>query len=132
MYKAIPRAGLFSQGYVARDILSDEVIEDLGDASSRLFGSIRENDAFRGWRPDFRMRLVHCENDDVVPVENAVAAYEAFGGGTAVNIDLVYVQPVRFAAAKADVHTRAFASAMMEGLSYICRTESALLTAGRD
>ena len=126
MYKTIPRAGLFSQGYVARDILNDAVVEDLGDTSSLLFRTIRENDAFRGWKPSFTMRLVHCENDDVVPVGNAIAAYEAFGGRAAANMELVFVQPVNFAAANANVHTRAFATALMEGISYICRTESAM------
>jgi pimeloyl-ACP methyl ester carboxylesterase len=127
MYKAIPRAGLFSQRYAARDVLNDAVMENLEDTSSPLFRAIRDNDAFRGWKPDFAMRIVHCKDDDVVPVENAIAAYEAFGGRTAVNVNLVYVQPVEFASASADVHTRAFASAMMDGLSYICRTESAII-----
>jgi len=64
---AIPRVGLFSHRYIARDILRGNVMKDFGDASSPVFKAIRENDAFRGWKPDFQMRIVHCEKDDVVP-----------------------------------------------------------------
>ena len=124
MTPAIPRAGLFSHRYIARDILRSDVMKDLGDASSPVFKAIRENDAFRGWKPDFQMRIVHCEKDDVVPVENAIAAYYAFGGPEAANVDLVYVPPVDFAAAIVDIHTRAFSTALIDGFSYIYRTES--------
>jgi len=126
MSAVIPRAGLFSHRYVACDVLDSETIEDLGDPSSMVFKAIRENDAFRGWKPDFPMRIVHCEKDDVVPVENAIVAYRAFGGPEAANVELIYVEPVDFAAGSADIHTRAFSTAMFDGFSYITRIESML------
>ncbi|MCE1195825.1 S9 family peptidase, partial [bacterium] len=132
MYKTIPRAGLFSRRYRASDILGAEVLRELGDSSSPLFKAIRENDAFRGWSPDFAMRIVHCETDDVVPVENAIAAYRAFGGPEAANVELVYVRPVDFAADSADVHTRAFPAALLDGFSYIEKNESAMRDDRRD
>lgn len=124
MFAEIPRAGLFSHRYIARDILGSDVIKDLRDVSSPLFKAIRENDAFRGWKPTFLMRIVHCEKNDVVPAENAIAAYYAFGGSETTNVELVYVQPVTFAATRADIHTRAFPTALLDGFSYIYRTES--------
>lgn len=123
-FATLPRTGTFPRTFKACDILRQEVLEDLADESSPLFAAIRENDAYRGWKPSFPMLEVHCGEDEVVPVENALAALRAFEDSGSADVELLLVPPVDMARGRVDCHTRAFPTALIEGLSYILGIEA--------
>jgi pimeloyl-ACP methyl ester carboxylesterase len=60
-----------------REIFSQRVIEGLEDEQSRIFKVLRDNDPYR-WKPGMKMRLYHCETDDVLPFENSEIAHREF------------------------------------------------------
>ncbi len=61
-----------------RDILSTEFATLLDDDTSIVVDLLSENDAWRDWIPQMKMKMFHCVEDDLVTVSNTVVAMEGF------------------------------------------------------
>jgi hypothetical protein len=63
------------------DILSDEMMDPSSVLNMALMECLRMNDLTAGWTPSHPARLYYSEADKVVPYENSIAVYDAFGAG---------------------------------------------------
>lgn len=62
------------------DILSAELIDKDSAVCKALYECLEKNDLTQGWTPVRPMKLYYSEADKVVPCDNALAVYDAFGG----------------------------------------------------
>ena len=73
-----------------KSILTQVALNDLADENSDMAAILKDNDAYRDWVPEMRMKIFHCAYDDVIPVENAQIAYDYFmehGAGDNVELE---------------------------------------------
>lgn len=70
---------LYVSEILLEDILSPELLDRGSDVSKALFECLGKNDLTSGWVPVHPMKLYYSETDKVVPHENALDAFEAFG-----------------------------------------------------
>lgn len=76
---------------VPRSVLKDDVVADMQDEDSALVAVLRENDSYRGWVPQMRLRMYHHVDDELVPHENSAVAHEAFVEAGAPRVELIDV-----------------------------------------
>lgn len=69
-------------------VLSTAFRTDLANTASLLVQTLAINDAYYNWQPTFPLRLIHNQDDDLVPVQNATLAAAAFAGRSNVTTDL--------------------------------------------
>ncbi len=75
---------------IPRDMLDTTWVSKMLGPETFLWRTRLEENDLLNWTPRSRTRLYHCENDDQIPYDNAVAALESFTGGMAsANVDLV-------------------------------------------
>jgi len=58
-------------------LLTETIIESVGDTQSEVYNALLANDLYNTWVPDVNMHMYHSSQDDAVPVENSrtAAAY---------------------------------------------------------
>lgn len=61
------------------DILSEEILTKESELSRALYECLELNDLTKGWTPSHPIELFYSELDEIVPYENAMAVYNAFG-----------------------------------------------------
>lgn len=79
------RAALPGGGVDTPDsLLTESIIESVGDTQSGVYQALVENDLYNTWIPEVNMHMYHSSQDDAVPVENSrtAAAYFLSQGST--------------------------------------------------
>ncbi|HTP64380.1 MAG TPA: lipase family protein [Geobacteraceae bacterium] len=101
---------------VAKSVLTQQFITDLGSTTSAIYGYLQQNDTYRGWAPNMPVRMFHNPADDLVPFANSQVAFNAFSSAGAkkwvtlvASPDTVYltnstVPTVHVAAAVPEIH----------------------------
>ena len=75
---------------VAKEILTDNAIEQLNNPESAIYKALEENNSYY-WTPEMPMRLHHAKGDNAIPYKNAEVAYNYFKAGGAPHMDLVEI-----------------------------------------
>lgn len=70
---------LYVSEILLEDILSPQLMDTESEVCKALFECLRKNDLTSGWTPVHHMKLYYSTSDEVVPHENALDAFEAFG-----------------------------------------------------
>ena len=110
---------------VARDMLTDELLAELAppaEPSGAVYARLKENTIFHrvDWMPTMPVQPVHCETDDIVPYANAEALHAAYAARGLYNVlPPIKVPPLPMAEDLADIHLRAFPTAMLAGFAFI-------------
>lgn len=73
------------------DIFAPELFDDNSAMAKTVYACLKDNDLTQGWSPKAKVTIFHSKGDDVVPVENAEAAYEALKGSGNVTLDYAIV-----------------------------------------
>jgi pimeloyl-ACP methyl ester carboxylesterase len=114
---------------VLRNLITDSLAGQLKTETGAVYGRLLENTAFRtGWNPNMLVQMVHCPADDIVPVENTLAAKSAWSLLPNV-LEPIYVAPVPLPdelSSLADIHLRAYPTALLAGFTFIGVVESGL------
>lgn len=71
--------GLGADELLLEDILSPVLLDKDSEVCTALYKCLEMNDLTQGWAPQHPIRLYYSEVDKVVPCDNALAVYEAFG-----------------------------------------------------
>lgn len=61
------------------DLLSDVMFDENSEIIKDLYKCLEKNDLTKGWTPSHPIKLFYGTGDRVVPYENSVSVYEAFG-----------------------------------------------------
>ena len=110
---------------VAREMLTDELLAELAppaEPSGAVYARLKENTIFHrvDWMPMMPVQPIHCETDDIVPYANATALYTAYASRGLYNVlPPIKVPPLPIAEDLADLHLRAFPTAMLAGFAFI-------------
>ncbi len=76
-------------GYQTHSFLKDSFIQDMRDGTeTRLSKNLRRNNLY-DWKPKTTMRIVHGEDDKVIPYDNAVKTVDEMIANGATNIELI-------------------------------------------
>lgn len=70
---------LYVSEILLEDILSPQLMDTGSEVCKALFECLRKNDLTSGWTPIHPMKLYYSTSDAVVPHENALDAFDAFG-----------------------------------------------------
>ena len=110
-------------GTFPSDMLTPGALSDLSAGTGIVFGTLEANDGWVGWTPRSPVVLVHCPQDDVVPVANrdvAVAQFQEEGVGVAALVKTIDVQPVTFIESLlGSTHVAAYPTAMLAAFTAI-------------
>ena len=68
-------------GATLGEILNLDYIEANPEHLNRLLGLMDRQNLCTGWQPQYRLKLLHCNPDGVVPYANFEEAYENLGNG---------------------------------------------------
>ena len=96
-------------------VLSAAFRTDLANTASQLVQTLAINDAYFNWQPTFPLRLIHNQDDDLVPVQNANLAAAAFAGDSNVTTDIYTFNST----ALGSVHATSLPVATVLGFRYI-------------
>lgn len=96
-------------------VLSSAFRTDLSNTASQLVQTLVINDAYYNWQPTFPLRLIHNNDDDLVPVQNATLAAAAFAGQSNVTSELYTFNST----ALGSVHATSLPVATVLGFRYI-------------
>ncbi len=95
-------------------------VPEVLQSGGSVYDCLAENDAWQGWGSTPRPVFVHCPLDDVVPVENAVAAATALGMNPFDPAVIHLVPPIPLVAqVMGSIHVGAFPTAMLEAFKII-------------
>jgi len=111
---------------VIKDFITPGLKADLAAKEGQVYAMLLKNTIFRtSWRPSMIVQMIHCPDDDIVPVENATNAYAAWHSPL-INLPNVlppiFVPPVPLPgslASIADIHVRAYPTAMVAAFTFI-------------
>jgi pimeloyl-ACP methyl ester carboxylesterase len=85
-----------------------------------VFGFLADNNAWKGWLPQCPLAFVHCPDDDVVPYQNAVNAYDYYLATYGVKVPIFDVQAIPFIeSVMGSKHIAAYPSAMLTAFHLI-------------
>jgi len=111
---------------VIKDFITEGLKEDLAAKRGQVYARLRENTVYMtSWIPTMAIQMIHCPDDDIVPVENATNTYAAWHSPL-LNLPNVlppiFVPPVPLPdslASIADIHVRAYPTAMVAAFTFI-------------
>lgn len=111
---------------VIRDFITDALKADLAAKQGRVYARLCENTVSRtSWKPSMLIQMIHCEADDIVPVANATNTYAAWHTPSLYLPNVlppIFVPPVPLPdslASVADIHVRAYPTAMVAAFTFI-------------
>jgi pimeloyl-ACP methyl ester carboxylesterase len=133
--------GVFPPYKVVKNMLADGLADQLGEylrgvppasptpIAAEVYRRLRENTVFHtDWVPDSLVQMIHCREDDVVPVGNAAAVFMAYNPNYPQYLDNPNILPPILVpalslpsdlASLADTHLLAFPTAMIAGFTFI-------------
>ena len=121
-------AALAPFGSLPLAMITPSLAAKLAAGEGTVYRKLYANTLFHSWTPEMPLQMIHCPVDDIVPVENAYAAYAAWQGLPTV-LPPILVPPLPLPpelSTLGNVHLFAFPTAMMAGFGFIHGMESAL------
>jgi pimeloyl-ACP methyl ester carboxylesterase len=111
---------------VIKDFITEGLRADLAAKKGQVYARLCENTVYlTSWKPAMVIQMIHCPDDDIVPVANAVNTYVAWHSPQT-NLPNVlppiFVPPVPLPdslASIADIHVRAYPTAMVAAFTFI-------------
>ena len=111
---------------VIRDFISEGLKVDLAAKQGQVYARLRENTVYMtSWIPNMAIQMIHCPDDDIVPVANATNTYMAWHSPPIYLpnvLPLIFVPPVPLPdslSSIADIHVRAYPTAMAAAFAFI-------------